>query len=422
MKAKISQFTALGLAVAAMLLNLNVQLSTVFAQGSLTPPGVPAPMMKSLDQIEPRTPISSLPCVVSHSGSYYLTTNLFGSDGQDGIIVTANDVTLDLNGFVLDGTVTVGTRVAQGQPVPQMGTMGSLNGINATSGVVNLVVRNGSLRGWGKSGVAADNCDGAVFERLRISGSGSWGLISGLRSAVRDCTAISNPGGGITADYHSLVSGCLSAENGGNGFWCPAGGTVRDCLAMNNMGDGFAAGDVSVFSGCTSRDNNGTGFSAGAGSVVSGCTSTANSQTGILVGVNSVVRDCSVRSCFNGGIGADTGCTVSGCAVCYVAGFAGIQVQAGCAVVNNTCSFMDNGNVPAIKVQSTGSRIEGNTVCSNYWGIVVEGTGNFVFRNTATANSSGNYTNAPGNVVGEILNVIGGATITNANPWANFSF
>jgi hypothetical protein len=138
--------------------------------------------------------------------------------------------------------------------------------------------------------------------------------------------------------------------------------------------------------------------------------------------VNSVVKDCSVRSCFNGGIGTDSGCTVSGCAVCYVAGFAGIQVQAGCIVVNNTCNFMDNETVPAIRAQSTGSRIEGNNVCSNYWGIVVEGTGNFIFRNTSTANSSGNYTNASGNVVGQILNVGGGATIMNANPWANFSY
>ena len=53
---------------------------------------------------------------------------------------------------------------------------------------------------------------------------------------------------------------------------------------------------------------------------------------------------------------------------------------------------------------------------------MVEGTGNFIFRNTASANSSGNYTNAPGNVVGQIINVTGGLTITNASPWANFSF
>ena len=401
---------------------LTPQISTVFGQGSLTPPGAPAPTMKTLAQVEPRTPISSLPCTISNSGSYYLTTNLFGSDNQDGIIVTASDVTLDLNGFVLDGTILTGVGVAQGKASPNSRFVGSFNGINAMAGVTNLAVRNGSLRGWGYSGVAAGNCDGCVFERLRISGSGSWGLVSGFRSTVRDCTVVGNSGGGITADYHSLVTSCLSAENGGDGFWCPAGVTLRDCLAMNNAGSGITAGDVSVFTGCTSRDNTGSGFSAGASSVVGGCTSTANTQTGISVGENSVVKDCSVRSCFNGGIGTDNGCTVSGCAVCYIYGFAGIQVQAGCTVLNNTCNFMNADTVPAIKAQSTGSRIEGNTVCSNYWGIVVEGTGNFIFRNTAAANSSGNYTNAPGNVVGEILNVSGGANITSSNPWANFSY
>jgi len=49
---------------------LALSLPRAFAQGSLTPPGAPAPTMKSLDQIEPRTPISSLPFTISSSGSY----------------------------------------------------------------------------------------------------------------------------------------------------------------------------------------------------------------------------------------------------------------------------------------------------------------------------------------------------------------
>ena len=409
------------LAVYLALFTLGIS-ATVIAQGNLTPSGPPGPAMKTLQQIEPRTPIASLPFTVTNRGAYYLTTNLIGNDTADGIVVRASDVTLDLNGFALVGRVP---SVPGGAPEPagrRPQSRATFSGINANSGVTNLEVFNGSLLDWSASGVNADQCDGCVFEHLRISGSGSWGLVAGLRSTVRDCTVIHNPGGGISADYHSVVSGCVSAENGGNGFWCSGGGTVRDCLAMNNSGDGLAAGDVSIFTGCTSRDNEGSGFSAGAGSLVSACTSTANSQTGISVGENSIVKDCSVRSCNNGGIGTDNGCTVSGCAVCYIYGFAGIQVQAGCTVVNNTCSFMNDANVPAIKAQSKGSRIEGNNVCSNYWGIVVEGTGNFVFRNTATANSSGNYTNAPGNIVGEILNVSGGAIVTNANPWANFSY
>ena len=48
----------------------------VAAQGSLTPPGAPAETMKTLEQVEPRTPVSSLPFTITQSGSYYLTTTL----------------------------------------------------------------------------------------------------------------------------------------------------------------------------------------------------------------------------------------------------------------------------------------------------------------------------------------------------------
>src|SRR5215212_8783361 len=64
----------------------NAQLSTAHAQGSLTPPPGPvAPVMKSLDQIEARTPfVAGQPGVtltnglytITQPGSYYLTGNL----------------------------------------------------------------------------------------------------------------------------------------------------------------------------------------------------------------------------------------------------------------------------------------------------------------------------------------------------------
>src|SRR5882757_10456894 len=61
---------------------LNPQPCTCFAQGSLTPPGAPAPTMKSLDQLEPRTDVLKLSgdgansYIISQPGSYYLTTNV----------------------------------------------------------------------------------------------------------------------------------------------------------------------------------------------------------------------------------------------------------------------------------------------------------------------------------------------------------
>src|SRR5687768_1232856 len=72
-----------------------------FGQGSLTPPGSPGPTFKTLTQVEPRTPIASLPFTISAPGSYYLTTNLTGSTG---ISIRSSHVSLDLNGFAVTGS------------------------------------------------------------------------------------------------------------------------------------------------------------------------------------------------------------------------------------------------------------------------------------------------------------------------------
>src|SRR6478609_8841062 len=78
------------------------------AQGPLPPPGAPGPTMKTLDQIEPRTDIATLPGdgtylhVISASGSYFLSGNLTNAaSGKGGISITANEVTVDLGGFTI---------------------------------------------------------------------------------------------------------------------------------------------------------------------------------------------------------------------------------------------------------------------------------------------------------------------------------
>src|SRR5258708_24855133 len=108
---------------------LNPQLPT-FGQGSLTPPSPPGATMKTLQQVEPRTPISIVPTNLAVSGSYYLVTNLPGVAASDGITISANDVDLDLNGFVLAGAPGSGT------------------GISVPAFQTNLGVRHGQIRGW----------------------------------------------------------------------------------------------------------------------------------------------------------------------------------------------------------------------------------------------------------------------------------
>ena len=95
--------------VVVALFGFSTLQDSAFAQGSLTPPGTPAPTMKSLDQVEPRTIVnaantpgnSANTFIISSPGSYYLTGNLTGASGKHGISIQADDVTLDLNGFAI---------------------------------------------------------------------------------------------------------------------------------------------------------------------------------------------------------------------------------------------------------------------------------------------------------------------------------
>jgi parallel beta helix pectate lyase-like protein len=163
----------------------------VFAQGSLTPPGAPAPTMKTLSQVEPRIPISTVPTTISNSGSYYLTTNVTGATG---ISIGANSVTLDLNGFSLNGS-------------------GSGRGIYVTSPRTALVVFNGTVRGW-EEGVNATNADYSRFEHLQIVNNSLIGLNTGSACTVSDCLAMTNAFAvGITVGDGCRVTGCIANGN-----------------------------------------------------------------------------------------------------------------------------------------------------------------------------------------------------------------
>jgi len=86
--------------------------------------------MKTLDQVEARTPISSAPFTINASGSYFLAGNLPVASGN-GVTVNADNVTLDLNGFTIASTAS-----------PASGT-----GVRITGNDRNVTIQNGNIRG-----------------------------------------------------------------------------------------------------------------------------------------------------------------------------------------------------------------------------------------------------------------------------------
>lgn len=207
--------------LALALSTLNLQLSTAFAQGSLTPPGAPAPVMKSLDQLEPRIAISSVPITITNPGSYYLTTNLYAPPSTSGITFRTNDITLDLNGFVLVGGGSGG------------------NGVATPLNLTNLVVRNGTIRNF-QIGIDTTGNRNSLVENVLVTHN-AQGMTLGANSTARNCKALANPGGpGISTETDSLVTGCTA---GGcfNGITVGNDSAVENCVAQYNQNDGILA-------------------------------------------------------------------------------------------------------------------------------------------------------------------------------------
>lgn len=61
--------------------------------------GNPVANMKSLDEVEPRKPIMTLPTVVTNPGSYYLIQNMIATSNIVGIRIECSDVHIDLKGL-----------------------------------------------------------------------------------------------------------------------------------------------------------------------------------------------------------------------------------------------------------------------------------------------------------------------------------
>lgn len=190
------------------------------AQGPLAPPGPPAPMMKTLQEMEPRTHITAAGYTITTPGSYYLTANLNGGGTQNGITVQASGVTIDLRGFSIENCQTGITTTK-------------------TTSIRNVVVANGIVRDCASTGVDLSGAAQCRLEGVMVSANGANGAAAGAGSLFTLCTA---------------------SGNGGLGMVLGNNGTVFRCVVQNN-----AAGGIIIDSNCQATENTITGNGSGAG-------------------------------------------------------------------------------------------------------------------------------------------------------------
>jgi hypothetical protein len=214
---------------------------------------------------DPRTPISALPYTISAQGSYYLTANLTASGSSAGITISASNVTLDLNGFALVG-----------------GGSGNVTGINVPAAQKNILIRNGTVRGWTSGGINASNATNSVIQGIRLSNNTASSTFFnvaavsvGNGSTVKDCVVAQNANShGISVGNACAVSGCVARANS-------AGVGIR---ALDSC---YVVGNIS--------DSNGTGIAVGSGNRIESNSCTFNASAGILIPLgatnNLVIRN-----------------------------------------------------------------------------------------------------------------------------------
>lgn len=276
------------------------------AQGSLTPPpGAPAPVMKSLDQVEARTPLvagqpgvsidSNGTITISQPGSYYLTGNrTLTAANADGIDISSSDVMLDLNGFSLRHITGSG------------GDAVSIDGSNVS-------VRNGTIRGgttvsgstftyagWA-SGISANPAPNLVVENISVLGVRIHGIyLYFVGSRIERCSTYST---GLTGLAANSVSFSSARKAGQNAILSTAlqgdSGIITDCFG-ESVGNGVA------LQGANGLVENSVGIAVGNAIVAraaTNCSGTSTSGYGIYT--TATATNCVGSSTSGIGLDAD---------------------------------------------------------------------------------------------------------------------
>lgn len=398
----------------ASFFSISTLVSMVGLAGPLNPPAGP---VASTPGPEPRIAVNAVntpgdndatPSTfkITQPGSYYLSGNLAAAASKDGIEIAANNVTIDLNGFTLEGP------------------LGS-SGIVAQQPLHGLVVRNGVISGFTDRGIrftgqtTDQNPVGATIEDLTIAGGAEVAIDVGTSNRIASV----------------VIDGASS------GIYAGKGNAITDCVIR--VGTTGIAADESTIEGCTIRAGDTGVYIGGRGCVVRNC-SVSEATIGISMasGVGSeggVIQNCVVSSFTNLGIVASglvgsriEGNTVNGdpsknptCGI-----WVGDQSQVTNNDVRNVRAS-GGGATGVLLLGSNGrSNVRGNTVVNCDKGIKASNGGNAIYANELSQNTK-HFELVAGNRVGpistgalspQIDGSTGGAGMGSTDPNANLIY
>ncbi len=371
--------------------------------GPLDPPaGEISSTYRTLLEVEPRTPIGISTTAgdansvfrISKPGSYYLTASFKVPSGKHGIEIAVGDVSIDLNGFTIQGLA------------------GSLSGISAESALAHLAIRHGSITSCGQTGVnltQGGNSTDIHVEDILASGNGTEGLRVGNTAVVRGCEASSNGSTGIMTGQNSVVETCVSQFNAAGGFLIGPAGVLSRCSAVSNTGAGIFAAISSIVQDSAAYLNSDSGIQVATGCSVLRCIAENGTASGIVAGGGSSVIDCTAVSNRNHGISVATFSNIRG----------------------NNCTGNGLGASGAgILVSGSNNQIDANQSTGNDWGVRVTAVGNFISRNICSDNTTLNWDIVANNKclvvnganAGAISGNAGGVSPGSNDPHANFTY
>ena len=404
-------------------------VATSFAQGPLTPPGAPAPTMKTLQQIEPRTPVGPGTDIVQ-PGSYYLTTNVIGT-----VFINSSGVTLDLMGFqIVNGGVSV-TNPAVNGAVIRNGIIRNTSSGASVDGFVtdsvfsrnvlveNVVILDSNFQGvragvgWtlrnvvvqGSSNVGIQGLTDVTLEHCTVRSNGLSGVGNGInlqaRARVINTVSDNNVNTGILLLDNATVQGVRVRNNGEDGLLIGLGSgalvervialtngasgirvfnskaRILDCVAANNGSHGLITTNDAVVTDCLAMDNGGLGILVGNGSTIRSSTASRNGAGGMVALLVGAITDCVADE--NGVATANTNAH-------------GFRVT-GWVTLQNNASVRNRGD--GIRVTGSQCTIDGNMVRANQGtGINLPANNNVVIRNNINLNTTTNINVAGGGV------------------------